>query len=126
MSHCKECSRSKQKEWCKTRLPHLAKKKMEHYPKHIGRMRNTYLKNTHGITSEEYEAMLKTQNGVCAICFKPQTSRHSDYLYVDHDHVSGKVRGLLCTHCNMGLGQLKDDPEIMEEAARYIRRHRDS
>jgi hypothetical protein len=72
----------------------------------------------YGVTVEQYEDMFAKQSGLCAICLK-DASRGT--LNVDHDHETGRIRGLLCGHCNRGLGLLRDDPELLEEAARYLR-----
>ena len=91
--------------------------------------KNVKLKRQYGITLFEYTAMLEKQNGVCAICGKPETKwqrRGScktptpDSLHVDHSHATGKVRGLICNYCNLGIGALKDDPELLRKAASYI------
>jgi hypothetical protein len=62
--------------------------------------------------------MLTAQGGLCAVC------RTAPAAHVDHDHVTGRVRALLCFNCNGGLGQFKDDPEVMRAAAVYVERHR--
>lgn len=70
-----------------------------------------------GLTVEAYNLLLEKQNGACAVCFtKPVTQA----LSVDHDHRTGKVRGLLCQSCNVGIGFLKDDARLMRNAADYI------
>jgi hypothetical protein len=61
--------------------------------------------------------MFEAQSGLCAIC------RTAPALHVDHDHATGKVRALLCFNCNGGLGQFKDDPAVLREAAEYVRFH---
>lgn len=71
-----------------------------------------------GITNEDYSRMLDEQNGVCAICHSPAPERGR--LAVDHNHATGKVRGLLCHSCNYGLGCFKDDPVYLEAAAAYL------
>jgi Recombination endonuclease VII len=58
--------------------------------------------------------MLAEQAGVCAICSLDLP------LSIDHDHVTGEVRGLLCSNCNLGIGNLRDDPEIIGSAIRYL------
>ena len=83
--------------------------------------RRTQLLKNYGIYLEQYENILNQQNGVCAICKKVQTKRR---LAVDHDHVTGLVRGLLCTSCNVGLGLLKDDCTLLNEAIKYLTKHR--
>jgi len=70
---------------------------------------------TYSISPERYEEIILEQNGMCAICkSKPPK------LVVDHDHATGKVRGLLCNNCNRGIGFLKDDANILHSAAQYI------
>ena len=74
-----------------------------------------------GVTPEAYEAMLQVQNGHCAIC--PCTpEENGKMLAVDHDHVSGRVRGLLCRRCNLGLGNFRDMPGVLRAAATYLER----
>lgn len=77
-----------------------------------------------GMTLEQYNAMLEKQDGVCAICGGPPGGRW-DRFHADHDHKTGEARGLLCHGCNTGIGNLKDDPEILEKAAAYLRRTRE-
>lgn len=82
----------------------------------------------YGIRLSEYNTMLEKQGGVCAICGNAETKTQSrnnnpiknvDPLAVDHDHVTGKVRGLLCWKCNVGVMKLIDDRELLEAAAQY-------
>jgi Recombination endonuclease VII len=78
-----------------------------------------------GISREQYEEMLKRQNGVCAICHQPETARSRSggekLLGVDHEHETGRVRGLLCYRCNVALGYLKDDADVLLSAVAYLR-----
>ena len=71
--------------------------------------------------------MFHAQNGVCAICSQPETAtRHGRIkaLAVDHDHINGNVRGLLCADCNTGIGKLKENRDIMVSAIRYLDKHK--
>ena len=69
---------------------------------------------------QEYERFLSEQDGVCAICLKPcQTGQR---LSVDHDHVTGAVRGLLCRRCNSGLGHFQDSLDLLKKALMYLER----
>jgi hypothetical protein len=75
----------------------------------------------YGITPDKFLEMLEKQEGKCKICCtKPTTQRG---LHVDHCHESGIVRGLLCHGCNVALGSMKDDPEILLKAVEYLRSH---
>lgn len=76
--------------------------------RHAANQRRAHLKSKFGITPTDYDRMLVEQSGGCAICGKPPTSRR---LHVDHDHDTGKVRGLLCTRCNTSLGWLESHGE---------------
>ena len=74
----------------------------------------------YGITVDDYNQMLAEQNGACAICKCPPTTKR---LAIDHCHTTGKVRGLLCGPCNVSLGQFRDDPRVLLEAAKYLLKH---
>lgn len=90
--------------------------------------RRRQLKLNFGITPEDYEVMFKKQKGRCLICGEKETyihhaTRKQARLAVDHDHVTKKVRGLLCALCNKGLGSFKDDPVRLEKAINYLKEH---
>ena len=82
------------------------------------------LRRRYGLTVEQWEAMSEQQGGGCAICGLNTKGTKKPGLRVDHDHATGAVRGLLCHACNMLLGMAKDDPHILEQAARYLRKAR--
>jgi hypothetical protein len=77
------------------------------------------LRREFGLTPEQYQAMLVQQNYGCAIC-KETGHTNGRAMSVDHDHATGKVRGLLCSSCNTGIGQLKESPVILEAAIKYL------
>lgn len=102
-----------------------AKRRREEEPeRHRTYYRKSALRNKYGITLGDYDAMLREQNGRCAICFSPQPSGVS--LYIDHCHDTGAVRGLLCHPCNAGIGFLEDDVNRMKSAIRYLENHHES
>lgn len=73
---------------------------------------------------KQYNEMFEKQNGVCAICKGKETRNRDGVVYrlhIDHDHESGTVRGLLCHHCNAGIGHFRDNVEFMLEAIQYLR-----
>lgn len=78
------------------------------------------LPSRYGITKDEYRLLYFQQAGVCAICHKPERTERNTLLSVDHDHVTNRVRGLLCSQCNRAIGLLQDDPQVLRAAARYI------
>ena len=84
-----------------------------------GKSRAVVLKERYGLTEAQWDEMFQTQGGKCAICLKPQ---HGRRLAVDHDHKSGKVRGLLCWRCNKYLISNHRDPELFYSAGRYLER----
>ena len=81
-----------------------------------------------GLTQEAYLSLLDSQGGVCKICREPETLTRKGVvvaLAVDHCHSTGRVRGLLCSFCNRGLGHYKDDPARLRAAADYLERETD-
>jgi hypothetical protein len=79
-------------------------------------------KAQYGIDANAYYALLDAQGGVCAICGKVNANNWK--LSVDHDHQSGKIRGLLCHLCNIGLGGFGDDIESLSMAIAYLSRNK--
>ena len=104
--------------------------KNQYYREHRKAFKLSYseseLNRKYGIGLLEYSQLFMSQGGKCAIC-------NSDYgghrngepkaLAVDHNHTTGKVRGLLCESCNQGIGKLRDDPKILRDAADYLEKH---
>jgi len=82
--------------------------------------RKSLLKRCYGLTLADYDCLLEAQGRSCAIC-KCTENGSKEYLAVDHDHETGEIRGLLCDKCNSGIGFLRDDPDLVEAAARYLR-----
>lgn len=84
------------------------------------------LVSSYGITLEDYDKMLSDQGGVCKICGGSNSeSARKNSLYIDHDHVTGVVRGLLCDRCNRGLGMFLDDPTRLLQAVSYLTKEGD-
>jgi hypothetical protein len=72
---------------------------------------------------DTYAKLFDEQKGVCAICSSPENGRYK-HLSIDHNHATGKIRGLLCNNCNRGLGLLRDSEELLRKAALYVEEHR--
>lgn len=81
--------------------------------------RSSRLKYKYNITIDEYNALFTEQGGSCAICGTHQSALNIP-LCVDHSHLTGKIRGLLCRRCNTGIGLLKDSKDILYRAAKYL------
>lgn len=79
--------------------------------------RRSQLKTAHGLTEAGYKVLFDAQNGKCFLCGDPPGSRG---LFVDHDHATGRIRGLLCLGCNTGLGMLGDNAAGLERALAYV------
>lgn len=82
-----------------------------------GGSRTYHLTRRYGITAAEADHLLTKQGGMCAIC------RVAPAKHVDHDHSTGAVRALLCFNCNGGLGQFRDDPDLLQMAVFYVQHH---
>lgn len=85
------------------------------------KVRDSKLRERYGITLVDYQRMLEEQNSRCAICQSPDVNRkNSEHFLVDHCHVTGEVRGLLCYKCNIGLGAFSDSVENLNSAIDYL------
>lgn len=111
------------KEYRKKNLAKLKQNQKNYYHNHkeerskIQRFHNAFQK--YGITEGEYNEILKKQNGCCAVCKKPQKDFSKSFA-IDHDHKTGKIRGLLCHGCNVILGFSKEDTKILKNAIKYL------
>lgn len=81
------------------------------------------LKTVFGLTPQQWQAMYDAQDGKCPICGLPSEQSPKGKLGVDHDHATGKVRELLCGHCNAGLGRFRDSPNLLARAISYLNKH---
>ena len=108
-SSCKECDKDR------------VKARHQENPE---RTRNNDLKRNYGITLKEHQQMFDQQQGVCAIC-KNEGDGKWKKLCVDHDHKTGKVRGLLCSNCNRMLGLVGDNINALTNAVSYLKKHKD-
>ena len=99
-SKCKECRNLSSERW---RNSHKEEIQIRRY----------------NLTNKEYLNLFNQQEGKCAICNTPQIELKRK-LVIDHDHETGKIRGLLCMKCNHGLGQFNDNPLIIKKALKYL------
>jgi len=105
--------------WCKSCSSHYRSHWVETNPEKI---RAKSLRRHHKLTLEEYTAMWDWQQGLCYICGNPPTGK-SKWLCVDHDHATNVKRKLLCQSCNKGLGNFKDNIELLRLAISYLEEH---
>lgn len=87
---------------------------------------NKYLLKSYGLSESEYDAINATQGGLCAICGgtnKPRRGEEPHRLYVDHNHTTEEVRGLLCDRCNKVLGMTEDSQDLLLKLLEYLRKH---
>ncbi len=120
---CKICNTDVGREWKENNKERnsLAKKKWrENNPAHH---RSHMYKQKYGITIEDYDKLYCEQNGVCDICGEKERVRKTKHLSVDHNHETGKVRGLLCFNCNNALGCMQDSVENLQKAIDYLNKH---
>jgi len=112
------------KEACKQRTKEhpsciAAREKYRNKPETKDKIRNWRLLQNYGITNQDYEQMLENQGFCCAGCGLHQNILEKK-LHVDHDHVTGRVRGLLCGNCNRALGLVKDNLETLVRLHEYL------
>lgn len=101
---CLECKKQRLNQWRKD---------------NPGYVKSYHLQKNFGITLEQFNEMFNSQEGKCRICNKHQSELRIT-LAVDHNHQTGKIRGLLCDGCNRGIGFLKESKEILENAIKYL------
>jgi len=121
--------KTKSQKFCshKCRCSHYYKTYYKTHPKRKVKkitMRRKGLKYRYNLSLKDYQSLLKSQNGVCAICGRAETRKNryggTCQLHIDHDHKTKKVRGLLCSKCNAGLGLFNDDIKLLKRAIKYL------
>ena len=93
----------------------------------IDKVRRYKWKARFGITPKQYSELFIAQNEVCAICNRPESKKHNksnrvQMLSVDHCHITGNIRGLLCQDCNIAIGYFRNDPARLQKAIEYLNR----
>jgi hypothetical protein len=112
---------ARQRAWVEANAQKVSDYNREYRRANADRIRAGKLLNAYGIPQGQYEAMLEAQGGACAICGSDTPrSKAANHFHVDHCHGSGRVRGLLCSPCNTGLGKFRDDPVVMLRAVEYL------
>lgn len=115
---CKDCSRANHRKYAQG----YRKRHPEVKLKSVKARRAFILRTVYGINENDYERMFEIQRGRCKVCHSTSRSRYGkvERLHIDHDHKTGKVRGLLCHMCNGALGLLRDDATILKRIIQYL------
>ena len=108
LSECKECTKSRT---------------IKRYKKDPDLVNDARAAKLYGLSLEEVVQMRKDSNGICAICNR-EGLHHHKRLVIDHDHETGKVRGLICSRCNSAIGFLGDDICNVENLLSYLKKHK--
>lgn len=123
-NRCSRCDRERARRWYyanQEKAKQQAREKSARYRAgNPGYWRAQHFLKTYGITLKQRDALAKKQGGVCAVC---KSIGKDGKLNVDHDHETGRVRGLLCTGCNVALGAIKEDPNTLKALYRYLRKN---
>jgi hypothetical protein len=115
---CKSCMKNKNSDYYQNHVEWYAQyfqRRIKEIPKET--YREKQVASHYKISVEEYRKLIERSKGVCEACGHPQPSLS---LAVDHDHKTGKVRGLLCRRCNLALGFVKDNPQVLFKLYRYL------
>lgn len=117
---------AKGRKWVEDNPERSAANRQKRHHRDPGYHRAYHLKATYGLSPAEYEELAREQSGLCGICGETESRVRKGKLLplaVDHDHKTGKVRGLLCMDCNRALGWFHDDLARIEGAVSYIRKY---
>lgn len=119
---CISCSRTyRKKKWAEYRLLNPAKERTHNT--FTKEQQELYRISRYNLSKEEYDTKYNLQGGRCAICHR-QEAEFKKKLHVDHDHITGAIRGLLCQQCNVGLGNFSDSCERLINAKDYLTKYK--
>lgn len=129
---CKECANARQrkyavenKELIRARNESKVESRKAYYQSQAGirSSRKAHLKRAFNMKIETYEQMLENQEGKCAICRKEERGVRNSFLAIDHNHSTGEIRGLLCSHCNRAIGLLEENKINFTNAIKYLEKY---
>ena len=129
VARCKECTKKKVDEYRKKNYYAIQQQRREKYAANPKKYTDYQRKIAYGLTGEMYDAILAAQGGGCAICGNKYDVPHprtkgKQLLSVDHCHATKRVRGILCSSCNLGVGMFQDSEELLLKAALYLERNK--
>ena len=120
---CAICATAAALAWNEKHPDYHRKKAREYHHRHPDRTADGKLMWRLGVPRGTYAKMLAAQEGKCAICCTTDPGARTKRFHVDHCHVTNQLRGLLCHHCNIGLGSFRDKSDLLIDAAKYLRKH---
>lgn len=125
---CDKCAKERSSLWQKENKDKVNEKNRkwakDNYEQKYNNSKNSKLIKEYGITLEEYNKMFEEQNHVCKICGKEETRKLDETIWklsVDHCHETGKIRGLLCSKCNVGLSKFEENEQLFLNAISYLK-----
>lgn len=113
-NYCYTCHNIKQREKYQTEK----QGNTSWYQQRLKKQRTNFILKTYGITSEQYDRLVEVQNNRCSLCYTEFSDKNKPRL--DHNHVTGKLRGMLCNTCNLGLGLIENTPNFYQRVMRYL------
>lgn len=115
----KELSKARANAYYANNKEKASAKQKERWKKNRHHMRAVKVKSVYGLSAQEYDDLIKFHHGRCAICKKERN------LNIDHNHETGRVRGLLCAKCNKAIGLFEENEQSLLDAARYLKEYKD-
>lgn len=119
----KDHNNAQQKIRYRLKRAEILEQKRQHYEANKDVFYERWIFRAYGLTWQDYSRLLENQEFRCAVCYRPAHQNKDGRLAVDHDHITGVVRGLLCTHCNTGIGNFRDSAVRLSNAAHYLLDH---
>lgn len=119
-TRCKPCSYITVRKWAKKNKDKIRVYHQTWDRKNQKRQIESRLIWKYSLSMEEFQKLSESQGNKCLICKVSAEHLSLKKLYVDHDHKTGEIRGLLCRSCNIGIGMMKDNPEILRNAINYL------
>ncbi len=122
-SYCKDCMKARSTAWEKANPERrrLSKQRFQSTPEARMKRKAHHLKKSYGLDRISFENMLSNQGFLCLLCSQVLSKYPDSTTHIDHDHITGRVRGILCRSCNQGIGFLKHDPGILIKAIEYLK-----
>lgn len=121
-SYCAACQNLGKSDWARRNPKHYLEYQRRKYRENRKRGQDRNRKYKWGLSPEEFGQMLSGQDNKCSICRRDQSEIRRSFD-IDHDHLTGKIRSLLCNRCNITLGRCEESVEIFESIISYLKKH---